>query len=134
VDQLELHIYNPQHKLIAYLRSKGIVPQAYSPLGSSNAPLLTDELVTEIAKKHSLQPADVLLGYLRSKDIVVLPKSVNTARIASNLRGALTGAGKLEKSDVEQLDGVAPGGKQKRFIMPPWPLDLGFEDWPNSQV
>jgi len=45
--------------------SKGIVPQAYSPLGSSNAPLLTDEVVVKIATKYSLQPSDVLLGYLR---------------------------------------------------------------------
>jgi glycerol 2-dehydrogenase (NADP+) len=33
VDQLELHLYNPQHKLLNYLASQGIVPQAYSPLG-----------------------------------------------------------------------------------------------------
>lgn len=63
--QLELHAYNPQHKLIAYLKSKGITPQAYSPLGSTNSPLLKDEVVVDIAKKHALQPADVLLGYLR---------------------------------------------------------------------
>jgi glycerol 2-dehydrogenase (NADP+) len=59
-----LHIYNPQHKLLTYLKSKGIVAQAYSPLGSTNSPLLTDEAVVEIASKHTIQPADVLLGYL----------------------------------------------------------------------
>jgi len=55
------------------------------------------------------------MAQVDSKDIVVLPKSVNTVRIASNLRGTLDGAGKLEKSDVERLDGVAAGGKQKRY-------------------
>ena len=63
--QLELHVYNPQHELLSYMKTKGITPQAYSPLGSTNSPLLTDEVVVQIAKKHSLQPADVLLGYLR---------------------------------------------------------------------
>jgi glycerol 2-dehydrogenase (NADP+) len=48
------------------MKSKNIVPQAYSPLGSTNAPLLTDEVVTQIAAKHSLKPVDVLLGYLRT--------------------------------------------------------------------
>src|ERR1700678_4571809 len=64
--QLELHVYNPEHKLLSYLSSKGIVPQAYSPLGSSNSPLLTDVVVVQIAAKYSLQPSDVLLGYLRT--------------------------------------------------------------------
>ena len=58
-------MYNPQHELLSYLNTKGITPQAYSPLGSSNSPLLTDDVVVQIAKKHSLQPADILLGYLR---------------------------------------------------------------------
>ena len=65
VDQLELHLYNPQHELVEYLKSKGIVPQAYSPLGSTGSPLLQDEDATAIAKKHGLQTSDVLLGYLR---------------------------------------------------------------------
>ncbi|KAF8964918.1 NADP-dependent oxidoreductase domain-containing protein [Flammula alnicola] len=120
VNQLKIHVYNPQHKLISYLKSKGIVPQAYSPLGSTNSPLLTDEVVTEVAIKHSLQPADILLGYLLAKGIVVLPKSVTPARISSNFTGALAAAEKLDAADVEKLDGRAASGKQKRFITPPW--------------
>ncbi|KZP15753.1 Aldo/keto reductase [Athelia psychrophila] len=130
VNQLELHLYNPQLKLIAYLKSKGIVAQAYSPLGSTNSPLLTDETATAIAKKYELQTSDILLGYLLAKDIVVLPKSVTPARIASNYTGAVTAAKKLTKEDLETLDGVAAGGKQKRLIMPAWGVDLGFENWP----
>lgn len=57
-------MYNPQHKLTEYLKSKGIVPQAYSPLGSTDAPLLTDGNVVEISQKHGLSSADVLIGYL----------------------------------------------------------------------
>ncbi|KAJ7645167.1 NADP-dependent oxidoreductase domain-containing protein [Mycena polygramma] len=129
VDQLELHIYNPQHKLLAYLRSKGIHPQAYSPLGSAGSPLLTDETVAEIAAKHGLQPADVLIGYLVSKNIITLPKSVTPSRIKANVNGGLAALAKLTEADVERLDGLAAAGKQKRFIMPPWPVDLGFENW-----
>ncbi|KAG5638581.1 hypothetical protein H0H81_011801 [Sphagnurus paluster] len=130
VNQLELHVYNPQHKLIEYLKSKNIVPQAYSPLGSTNSPLLTDETVLEIAKKHSLDASDVLIGYLVAKGFVVLPKSVTPSRIASNLTGPLVAVQKLEKEDIAVLDGLAAAGKQKRFITPPWPVDLGFENWP----
>ncbi|EIN08258.1 Aldo/keto reductase [Punctularia strigosozonata HHB-11173 SS5] len=129
VNQLELHLYNPQHNLLKYLRSKGIVPQAYSPLGSTNSPLFSDETVVELSKKYDLQPSDVLLGYLLAKDIVILPKSITPSRVASNLVGAVTAANKFSKDDLDKLDAVAASGKQKRFIMPPWPIDLGFENW-----
>lgn len=57
--KLDLHLYNPQLKLVDCLKSKAIFPQAYSPL-------LTDEAATEIANKYGLKTTDaVLLGYLR---------------------------------------------------------------------
>lgn len=52
--------------------------------------------------------------YVVAKDIVILPKSVSPTRIASNIKGAITAAQKLDKSDMEKLDGVAASGKQKR--------------------
>ncbi|KAG5715190.1 Protein GCY [Termitomyces sp. T112] len=131
VNQLELHVYNPQHELIKYLKSKNIVPEAYSPLGSTNSPLLTDRTVLNIAQKYSLRASDVLIGYLVSKGFIVIPKSVTPSRIASNLNGSLTAVNKLEAADIAELDGLAAAGKQKRFITPPWPVDLGFDNWPN---
>ena len=107
-------MYNPQHKFVAYLNSKGIVPQAYSPLGSAGSPLLKDETAAAIASAHGLQPADVLLGYLVAKGIVTLPKSVTPARIKANIEGPLLAAKKLTPEDIETLDGVAASGKQVR--------------------
>ncbi|KAG1769873.1 NADP-dependent oxidoreductase domain-containing protein [Suillus placidus] len=131
VNQLEFHLYNPQLKLLDYLKSKKIVPQAYSPLGSTDAPLLTDESATAIAKKHGLKStSDVLLGYLLTKDMVVLPKSMSPSRIESNLTGALEAYNVLTPEDIKILDGVAAGGKQKRFIIGSWGIDLGFDNWP----
>ncbi|KAG1807234.1 NADP-dependent oxidoreductase domain-containing protein [Suillus variegatus] len=133
IPALELHLYNPELKLLDYLKSKKIVPQAYSPLGSTGAPLLTDESATEIAKKRNLKStSDVLLGYLLKKDIVVLPKSMSPSRIESNLTGALEAYNLLMPEDIKILDGVAAGGKQNRFITPPWGIDLGFDNWPAS--
>ncbi|KAF5319189.1 hypothetical protein D9619_008572 [Psilocybe cf. subviscida] len=131
VNQLELHLYNPQHKLAEYLNSKGIVLQAYSPLGSTNSPLMADEAVTALATKHSLQPADILLGYLLYKGFVVLPKSVTLSRISSNFAGALAATRTVSAIEFASLDSRAADGKQKRFITPPWPVDLGFDNWPS---
>ncbi|KAG0695372.1 NADP-dependent oxidoreductase domain-containing protein [Suillus ampliporus] len=133
IPAIELHLYNPELKLIDYLKSKKIVPQAYSPLGSTDSPLLADERATEIAKKRGLKStSDVLLGYLLAKDIIVLPKSVTPSRIESNLTGALEAYSALTTEDIKVLDGVAAGGKQKRLLMPPWGIDLGFDNWPTQ--
>ncbi|EIW54704.1 Aldo/keto reductase [Trametes versicolor FP-101664 SS1] len=130
VNQIELHLYNPQVGLVNYLQSKGIVPQAYSPLGSTNSPLLQDETASALAQQYGVSTADVLLGYLVAKNIVTLPKSVTPARIKSNLEGAVAAAKKLTKEDIAKLDGVAASGKQNRLIQPPWGVDLGFDNWP----
>lgn len=66
-NQLELHVYNPDHALVSFFKSKGILVQAYSPLGSSGSPLISDETVVKVAQKYEgFTPADILLGWLRA--------------------------------------------------------------------
>jgi len=55
---------------------------------------------------------------LVAKGIVVLPKSVTPARIATNFTGAIAAAKKMEAADIEQLDNLAASGKQTRFVFP----------------
>lgn len=38
VNQIENHPYNPEHELKKYCEDKGILIQAYSPLGSTGEP------------------------------------------------------------------------------------------------
>jgi hypothetical protein len=61
-----------------------------------------------------------LFGIADKKGCVVIPKSATPSRIDANLNGFVNALGKLDKFDIEKLDGVAANGKQKRFIMPPW--------------
>ena len=116
VDQVELHLYNPQHALLAYLKSKGILPQAYSPLGSTGSPLLKDDVAAEIAKRHGLAVADVLLGWQVASGVVTLPKSVTPARIKANIEGAVAASQKLTPDDIEKLNAVAASGKAVRCV------------------
>lgn len=47
---------------------------------------------------------------------MALPKSVTPARILSNLKDTVAAAEKLTPEDLKLLDGVAAGGKQKRWV------------------
>jgi glycerol 2-dehydrogenase (NADP+) len=74
-----------------------------------------------------------MFNYLRSvaKGTVVLPKSVTPKRIASNIKDALEVKAHLDadQEELKKLDAIAPGGKQHRFIKPPWGVPMGFPDW-----
>ncbi|KAK4457863.1 hypothetical protein QBC42DRAFT_278060 [Cladorrhinum samala] len=84
VNQIELHPGNPSPKLVEYCRSKGIHPSAYSPLGSSNSPLYSNDTIAQIAKDKGKTPQQVLLAWGLQKGWSVLPKSVTKDRIIAN--------------------------------------------------
>ena len=83
LDQLELHVGYMQEYALNYLRSKGIVIQARSPLG--RARVLNDERVLAIAEKHGRSAAQILLRYLLDRDIAVIPKASSKERMKQNL-------------------------------------------------
>ncbi|KAF4119291.1 LOW QUALITY PROTEIN: glycerol 2-dehydrogenase (NADP+) [Geosmithia morbida] len=124
VNQVELHPYLPQHELRQYCADKGILLEAYSPLGSSGAPLMSDSEIQKIADAKGVSPATILISYHVNKGTVVLPKSVSEKRIASNREVV-----KLSGDELAVLDGLAAAGKAKRINTPPWGFDLGFADW-----
>ncbi|KAJ7461860.1 Aldo keto reductase [Mycena galericulata] len=85
VNQIELHPSCPQEDVVDFCRKKGIVVTAYSPLGSDDSPLLKNEVVTKLAAKHGVQPANILISLQANKPgVTVLPKSVTNSRILSN--------------------------------------------------
>lgn len=124
VNQVELHPLLPQHDLRKYCESHGILLEAYSPLGSSGAPLASDPKIQEMAGKYHVSPATVLISYHVNKGVVVLPKSVNEKRISSNKETIA-----LSAEDLAALDRLADGGNGKRLNTPLWGWDLGFDDW-----
>ncbi|RMY53799.1 hypothetical protein D0865_05064 [Hortaea werneckii] len=125
VNQVELHPFLPQHELKRWCKEKGILLEAYSPLGSSGAPLQSDPAIQALATKYSVQPATILISYHVNQGVVVLPKSVTEARITQN-RHVI----KFEEEDLVMLDSLASQeGKAKRLNTPLWGFDLGFDDW-----
>ncbi|ORY88488.1 aldo/keto reductase family protein [Leucosporidium creatinivorum] len=129
VNQVELHPFNPQHELKAWCDKRGILLEAYCPLGSTNSPLLSDPELNHIAEKHGVSPATILISYQPARGVVVLPKSVSKGRIEQNLKLI-----DLDESDMGILNGMAAKGKQQRVNTPLFGWDLGFDDWYPEQA
>lgn len=62
-NQIENHPQLAQQEIVDFCKSKGILIEAYSPLGSTGSPLFTAEPVVEIARKRNVSPATVLLSW-----------------------------------------------------------------------
>ncbi|OQV07212.1 hypothetical protein CLAIMM_11678 isoform 2 [Cladophialophora immunda] len=116
VNQVELHPYLPQHELVTWCRKDGILVEAYSPLGGSGAPILSDPDVAAIAEKHSVPAANVLISYHVSQGVVPLVKSTSPSRLKSNLQLV-----NLDEDDLKKLNELSKQpGKHKRFNTPLW--------------
>ncbi|CAK7898090.1 glycerol 2-dehydrogenase (NADP(+)) [[Candida] anglica] len=115
VNQIESHPLLPQHELHDYLKEQGIIAEAYSPLGSTGAPLFKYETVTKIAAKNKVEPATVLISWNVQRGAVVLPKSVTDSRIISNLETIV-----LPDEDFEELNKLADKEGIVRTADPKW--------------
>lgn len=82
VNQIELHPRLPQAELRETHARYGIATEAWSPLGQGS--MLADPIITAIAERHGKTPAQVLIRWHIQLGNIVIPKSVNPDRIASN--------------------------------------------------
>ncbi|MGH3241010.1 MAG: aldo/keto reductase [Spirillospora sp.] len=81
-------------------RRRGVVVEGYSGLKNTD---LRDPVLAEIAERHGVTPAQVVLRWHLEHDIVILPRSSKRERIAANLD--LDGF-TLTKDDVAAIDNL----------------------------
>jgi 2,5-diketo-D-gluconate reductase A len=82
VNQIELHPLLNQAELRAANAAHNVVTEAYSPLAVGR--LLDNPTVTSIAGEYGRTPAQVLIRWSLQLGNVVIPRSANPERIASN--------------------------------------------------
>ncbi|KAJ1942010.1 hypothetical protein FBU59_003330 [Linderina macrospora] len=111
VNQVELHPYLPQPKLVEYCQSKGIALTAYAPLGSIiKDHLREDPVVVEVAKSCNVTSAQVLLGWGLKRGYGVIPKSKTKERIIENFHPV-----DLTDEDFAKISAIT---YRERFINP----------------
>lgn len=120
MNQIELHPYLPQNKLVEFCKSHGLGITAYSPLGSSDRPkarrkeddpvLMEDPTINDLAKRNKCTPAQLLIAYILHRELVVIPKSANKDRIKQNLEAAKV------KLSAEEMNLIHKVGHKFRYI------------------
>ncbi|MCJ1309774.1 NAD(P)H-dependent D-xylose reductase (XR) [Agyrium rufum] len=122
--QIEHHPYLTQPGLIKLAQEHGMAVTAYSSFGPSSfleldmqrakdTPLLLEHpVITKIAEKNSKTPAQVLLRWATQRNIAVIPKSNNPARLAQNLDVV---SFDLAQADIDEISDL---NKSLRFNDP----------------
>lgn len=85
--QIELHPQFQQSELRRYHAEKGILTEAWSPLGQGGD-ILKDPVITAIAEAHGVDAGQVIIAWHLAIGNVVIPKTVTPERIVSNLAAA----------------------------------------------
>jgi len=140
-NQIELHPYLPQQRLFDYSKKEGIALVAYSPLAnpgrpesfvcSDEVPLLQDKTIAQVAEKHKVTAAQVLLAWAIARGTGVIPKSVKEHRIKENLACLDV---KLDSEDMKTINGIQT---RYRFCKQPWALkaEQKYEDlWDGEML
>ncbi|HIT06931.1 MAG TPA: aldo/keto reductase [Candidatus Scybalocola faecipullorum] len=82
--QTEVHPYDQEKKLKAFLEKSEIVIQAWYPLGHGDAALLQEPVFAKLGKKYGKSPAQIILRWHIQDGNIVIPGSKNPEHIRDN--------------------------------------------------
>lgn len=84
INQVELHPGFQQGGMRSFATGRGIVVEAWRPLGERDT-LFQTPAVQELTRKHSRTPAQIVLRWHLQLGHVVIPKTVHPERMRSNM-------------------------------------------------
>lgn len=83
INQVEAHPYFPNNEVREGSRDRGLLTQAWSPLGRGT--VLDDPIIQDIAEDRNATPAQIVLAWHLQRGDTVFPKSVSRQRMEENL-------------------------------------------------
>lgn len=99
VNQIEFRPGYPQIECAEWCLARGIVPEAWRPLGAGAA--LNGELMTELSAKYGKSAAQICLRWVLQHGLAPLVKSANPVRMRENLD---VYDFELSKEDMDRID------------------------------
>lgn len=84
VNQIEIHPYWVQERMVEENKARGILTEAWSPLGRGNA-ALQEQVIQSLAEKYGKKPAQIILRWHHQRNILPIPKSRNLVHQRENL-------------------------------------------------
>jgi len=82
-DQVEMHAFLDQSKVVAACRRHGMAVVAYSPIARGG--VKNDQVLARIGKLHGKSAVQVSLRFLVQQGIVVIPRTSRVERLSENL-------------------------------------------------
>lgn len=123
VNQIEVHPYFQQRRVQALGAERGILTQAWSPIGGitfyrdgTHGSTLEDPVIGRIAQAHGKSPAQVMLRWHLQRGRSVIPKSTKPHRIAENVDVFDFDLSADELAAVDALDTGQRGGPEPEDI------------------
>src|SRR5207244_5342184 len=114
VNQMELHPHFQQPELFEFVRSNGIVPVGYSPIGSPARPdrdrtpedssPTQDPVIVRIANRLGVHPAIVCIKWAVQRGQIPIPFSVKRNQYLSNLEGVVSEL--LTDDDMREISAI----------------------------
>ncbi|OIL73573.1 aldo/keto reductase, partial [Oenococcus oeni] len=102
VNQIEVHPYWVQEDMLAANKSRGIVSEAWSPLGRGSA-ALKEDIIKNLADKYGKNTGQIILRWHTQRGIIPLPKSSSLIHQRSNID---IFDFSLTSSEIEQINAL----------------------------
>ena len=112
-NQIELHPYIDQSRVIAACRRRGISVTAYSPI--ARGAVKGDQVLEKVGRAHSKSAAQVCLRYLVQQGIIVIPRTSRVERLAENFAIFDFALSAAEMAEIGRL--ASPAGRR---VDPSW--------------
>lgn len=105
VNQIEFHPGHTQEFTVNYCKEKGILVQAWSPLGRRR--VLEHPLVLELSEKYHVSPAQLCIRYALERGVLPLPKASSPERMKENQN---VFGFEISREDMYRISSMPPAG------------------------